>query len=627
MGASDRLNEPYLIGGPLTGPDGVMLPVAIDGRSFLVDTSRQTNQSERFRRSSVQLLNSQQNIDKGESALTTPEVWRRTYKSWHHGMGQSFADREDADQFRYDWSKGIDVWTRWQVGLLHDTTQVNATPTMTGLVVNGVVVSQSTNRRLLFLTDGTNTTTHTLAADSTLVTDGYYLYAYQATTNVLLAFTITVSGATITITQTSSTPMHFDTAGDPLTMLVFANMKLVAATTKGKVYDCTAYLGGTKPTALPTAAYTPPVPTLRFVSGCSGRKAIYLLSVVGDRSAVHGFDIARSSSDGAIDTLVYSGVVAELPDGEIGKCIYSYLGYVAIGSNRGFRFAAVGEGGIGLTYGPLIETPDAVTAFEGQDRFLYYALKNYRGDSGIGRADLSQFVADLQPAYASDLMTSNTPPNGDVTFIATLNSGKVIFGLSDAGVWQEQDTYVAAGEITLSGWTFNVVDMKTGLYVTSQTTSKSGGTGSLSVFYDKSTNEVLLGDYQQPNQKFSMSGVPFYSAALHADLAPSPDRLNTPHVYSVEMRSTYVRGKASEWQVPCILHDEIEQDNGAVQGRDVIADYTHLMSLVESGRQFTYIEDGQKWTVYATDFVWSPQERSQTAGWQGVFTIYFREVR
>jgi hypothetical protein len=88
-----------------------------------------------------------------------------------------------------------------------------------------------------------------------------------------------------------------------------------------------------------------------------------------------------------------------------------------------------------------------------------------------------------------------------------------------------------------------------------------------------------------------------------------------------------VRGKASEWQVPCILHDEIEMDNGTVQGRDVIGDFQHLLSLVETGRRFLYIEEGQQWTVYATDFIWSPQERSQSSGWQGVFTIYFREVR
>ena len=124
-----------------------------------------------------------------------------------------------------------------------------------------------------------------------------------------------------------------------------------------------------------------------------------------------------------------------------------------------------------------------------------------------------------------------------------------------------------------------------------------------------------------------MSGTPFYSAALSAILYAKTDRTAGPKIYSFEMRSTYIRGKASEWQVPCILHDEIEQDNGTVQARDVVFDYQHLMSLVESGKQFTYIEDSQQWEVYATDFIWSPQERSIDTGWQGVFTIYFREVR
>ena len=629
MGTSDRLNEPFLIGGSVASTsDGVMLPVQIDGRSFLVDTSRQTNQQERFRRSSVQLLNTQQNIDKGESGLTTPEVWRRTYKSWHHGMGQKFADREDSDQFRYDWSKGINPWTRWEIGLLHATAEESGASrtNVTGLSVNGFVVALLTDLKTLYMTDGTARATHTPFTNPQLITtDGYNLYLYDAVGKKLRVATVTKPAAVPVVTVTRTIDVPF--AADPPTLIVFANYKLVACTAAGVVYDLTGYLGGVAPASLPAPAYTAPVPNVTWVSGCAGKKAVYLLARVGDKSAVHAFDVVRSTSDGAIDTLVYSGVVAELPDGEQGLCIASYLGYVAIGSSKGFRFAASSDASTSLTYGPLIETPAGVTAFEGQDRFLYYALAGYRGNSGIGRADLSQFVADLQPAYAADLMTTSTNTSGTVTFIATLPNGKLIFGVSNTGIWLEQDTYVDSGEIVLSGWTFNVVDPKTGLYVTTQTSTGSGGSGSMYAIYDQSWSEVPLGDFQTANQKFTLSGAAFYSVALHTYLRPDSGLTATPKVYSIEMRATYIRGKASEWQVPCILHDEVEQDNGTVQGRDVVSDFDHLMSLVETGRQFVYVEDEQQWTVYATDFIWSPEERSQTSGWQGVFTIYFREVR
>lgn len=623
MGNTERLNEPFIISGSPTGGDGNVLPVMIDGRSYLVDTSRQTNQSERFRRSSVQLLNSQQNIDKGESALTTPEVWRRTYKSWHHGMGQRFADREDADLYRYNWSKGINPWERWEISLLHDTSQVSAANTVSGLMCAGFSVALLSTKAAVYVTDGTDSlASFALPGVSLITTDGYFLYALAEMSgkSTLYRYEITKSGSTISVTLKAQFDVN---TAVRFSLLLFANYKLVGSTTDGNVYDLTGFI---TTAATLTACYTPPIPGVQFVAGCAGKKAIYLMSVQGDQTTIHAFDINRASADGAVDVLTYSGVAAELPDGEIGYSLYSYLGYIAIGANRGFRFAAVSEGAIGITYGPLIETPAPVTAFEGQDRFLYYALKDFRGDSGIGRADLSQFVSDLQPAYASDLMSTGSR-SATVTFINTLRNGKIVFGLSGAGVWQEQDAYVAEGQIEMSAWTFNVVDSKTGLYVTSQAQINPGTSGTLSVSYDQASNRVLLGDFQTSNQKFAMTGFPFYSAGLFAALRSSADKLQTPEVYSVEMRSTYVRGKSSEWQVPCILHDEVEQDNGAVQQRDVVYDYQHLLWLVESGRQFLYVEDEQQWEVYATDFIWSPQERSVVSGWQGVFTLYFREVR
>ena len=627
MGTSERLNDPYLIGGiPGASGDGSVLPVVIDGHSYLVDTSRNTPMQERFRRSSLQLLNTQQNLDKGESALVTPEVWRRTYKSWHHGMGQRFSDREDSDSYRYDWSKGINPWRQWEFSLLHETAQVSTASTIAGVMCNGFSVALLSTRTAVYVNDGVDSlASFTLPGPSLIATDGYFLYALAEMNekSTLYRYEVTKSGSTISVTLKAQADVQTATR---MNLLLFANYKLIATSTNGLVYDLTGYAGPTPPTALPSPAYTTPVPGQTFVAGCSGKKAIYLMSVQGDQSAVHAFDIIRSTSNGPLDTLIYSGVAALLPDGEIGVSLYSYLGYVAIGTNKGFRFAAVSEGSEAITYGPLIETPAPVTAFEGQDRFLYYALKDFRGDSGIGRADLSQFTADLQPAYASDLMSTGNR-SASVTFINTLHSGKIMFGLSGAGVWMEQDTYVTEGQLQMSAWTFNVVDPKTGLYVTTQSSLSDGGGGNLAVIYDQSGNPVLLGDYQEANQKFTLSGMPFQSAGLLATLYAKADRTAGPKVYSYEMRSTYIRGKASEWQVPCILHDEIEQDNGTVQARDVVSDYQHLMNLVETGKQFTYIEDSQQWEVYATDFIWSPHERSIDTGWQGVFTIYFREVR
>ena len=624
-GIRERLDEPFQQAGVPSDPASTVLPVTLDGRSYLIDTSRNTPMQERFRRSSVQLLNSQQNIDKGESALTTPEVWRRTYKSWHHGAGQRFADREDSDMYRFDTCKGVNVWERWEATLLHDTERIYNNGAADGLMANGHTVHLLHSQNALYITDGKISTSYSLGVWSVIATDGYSIYAYGLDQRVKI-LTLQNNGTDITVSRHDTNATGI---AEQVNLLVFANYKLLACTAMGNVWDITGSIGATQQPLPSAPAYSSPIMYQKWVSGCAGKTAIYLMSDTGDKAAIHAFDITRESANGAVDTLVYSGVVAQLPDGELGHALYSYLGYIGIGTSKGFRFAAVNENTKAVTYGPLIETPQPVRCFEGQDRFLYFGMSGVDGESGIGRADLSQFVADLQPAYAPDLMTTGDRGADTVVYINTMADGKMMFGGS-GGIWYEQDEYVAEGYILMSGWTFNVVDHKTGLYVTVQTSTDAGGTGRVDAFYNEQTTPVYLGSAVTPGlsqHKFELSGRVFSSVALQVTLGPSTDRLKTPGVYSAELRATYVRGAASEWQVPCILHDEYEQDNGAVQGRDVIADFNHLIDLVQTGRQFLYTEEGNQWHVYATDFIWSPQERSVINGWQGVFTIYFREVR
>lgn len=628
---SERLHDPYRhSAAPEQDRQAGVLPVSLDGRGYLIDTSRQTNQSERFRRSSLQLLNTQQNIDKGESGLTSPEVWRRTYQSWHHGAGQKVADREDSDLFRFNTSKGVDVWERWQIGLLNSVVKQTDHTYKGGLLVSGYSVGISAGATIV-INDGT--AEKAVALGNVLyplyTSGGKYLFCLCTTTDstpkmVLRLYEISGSGTGMIVTQFGS-DQEITGLSSP-TLLVFANFKLLACNFAGNVYDITEFANPNNPptaTAVGAPVLESPMPGFTWVAGCQGKKSIYLLGRQGDKTTVHAVTI--SDADKTLD----GGVVAELPDGERGTAIYSYLGYVAIGTHKGFRFAAMADSAGGLTYGPLIETPQPVLCFEGQDRFLYYGLSGYDAfDSGIGRADLSQFVADLQPAYASDLMGPNV--GGQPTmFINTLPNGKIIFGTSGTSFLQA-DTYVASGELVGSAWTFNVVDRKTGLYLLVQNSIDSGGAGEFEAYYDRSTLPSPIGNVvsnDSAETRFPLVDVTFNSAAIAVTMQPSADKRSSPHIYGLELRATYIRGAASEWQVPVILSDSIELDNGSVQSRDVVNDFEHLLGLVQSGKQFVYIEDDRRWGVYATDFIWSPQERSVHQGWQGVFTIYFREVR
>jgi hypothetical protein len=624
MSSSDRLDDPYRLGGA-TVADGTgnVLPVSLDGISYLIDTSRNTTIQERFRRSSLQLLNTQQNIDKGESGLTAPEVWRRTYQSWHHGAGQKVADREDSDLFRFESSKGVDVWERWQASLLNDTVALDeGREYRSGMAVDGYSVGITAVG--FTVTDGVSM----IVADPVGMTGTVYA------TSGKHIFVVGLVGAAVTlriyeIVTTPSlgviphgTDQVITPVGSP-SMLVFANFKLLLGTTAGNVYDITNFIDPPSAPTLETPFIKSPLSGFDWIAGCAGKKYVYLLGRQGDKSTVHGATVND------VDKMIDAGVVAELPGGETGTAIYSYLGYIAIGTKSGFRFAAASSDAGGLTYGPLIETPMPVRCFEGQGKFLYYGLSGYdEFDSGIGRADLSSFVADLQPAYASDLMATDQAAH-EVVFINTMPDGKILFGTQN-GSYKQIDTYVASGTLKGSAWTFNVVDRKTGLYLLVQNTTDSGGTGTFEAYYDRAAVPAPIGNVSSngsPETRFPLVGVTFNSTAVSFTMTPSPDRTKTPRIYGMELRATYVRGAASEWQVPIILSDSIQLDNGTEQSRDVVTDFEHLLGLVQTGKQFAYVEDGRQWGVYATDFIWSPQERSTVQGWQGVFTIYFREVR
>jgi hypothetical protein len=59
----------------------------------------------------------------------------------------------------------------------------------------------------------------------------------------------------------------------------------------------------------------------------------------------------------ALDVPIHAG---QLPHGEIVTAIHGYLGYIAIGSNRGIRLATSDNDG-NLTIGPLLETTNSVS--------------------------------------------------------------------------------------------------------------------------------------------------------------------------------------------------------------------------------------------------------------------------
>ena len=65
-----------------------------------------------------------QSTEPGEGAINPQGLWRRSQSSWHYGAGQEYSDTADAEVYRFNASKGIDVWSKGRLSLLRDTTKV-----------------------------------------------------------------------------------------------------------------------------------------------------------------------------------------------------------------------------------------------------------------------------------------------------------------------------------------------------------------------------------------------------------------------------------------------------------------------------------------------------------------------
>jgi len=154
--------------------------------------------------------------------------------------------------------------------------------------------------------------------------------------------------------------------------------------------------------------------------------------------------------------------------------------------------------------------------------------------------------------------------------------------------------------------------------------------GSIEVSADLDDSPVIAGADSSSGtvtHRFDMSGQQF--SVMQAGVELMRDTATTgPTVKEIEGRSTYIRGKAAEWRVPLLIRDAIELYDSQVESRDVTDDYEFLIDLYQSGRPFTYSEGDLSWRVFTTGFIWTPTEPSHSkSGWQGVFTLVFREVK
>lgn len=592
-----------------------VFPVAINGRPYMIDS-----RSNRFTRQFDQRVRDSQDNSTapGESAISPQGLWRRGQMSWHFGAGQKYADDAEAGDYRFYKSKGVNPWTKGQLTLLN-ATKLSLSTSSTNLHMCSVKSSGGTE--YLYVADGNTLkyTTDPFASSPTWT---------SVTTGAPAGVAITgveTNGQNVFVGYTSN-DIYYTTPGGASVSFFFPT-----SGTTGQTYTSFGYAKGWGFASIDhkmyvigvgsgshTVHYTSPDTSLRWVGFTAGQNAVYAAAYAGTHSIIYKLTLKSDASgfDQPIAAL-------ELPVGEVVSSIFGYLGGIFLGTNKGVRYCTT-DSQNNLVAGSIIPTSGSVYDFTSEDRYVWFTWSNYDGVSGgLGRLDLSRFIAPNTPAFATDLMYSNT---GAVKHCATF-AGKRVFGISAVGVVAEDSTnLVASGEIETGIYRWGIPDRKFAPRFDIRVEPLVGSiSAAVSFDADSYTSIGSHSDQNDTEHTFLAPEDKFIEAGYKLTL--TRQTATTGPVFTRWMSRAYAAPSRSRLiSVPVLLHTVLDV-HGKEYFLDVEAERDILDNLVANPRIVTYQERGDIYSVIVEDVEWQPLDASSRDWlWEGTATVIMRTV-
>jgi hypothetical protein len=601
---------PYFSGSSVSTLVPNVFPVAIDGRPYMVD-----QKSGRFGRTYEQRVrdSTDDSTSPGEGAINPGGLWRRGQDSWHFGAGQQYADTAEAKDYQFYKSKGIDVWTKGQVSLLNATKlSLSNASTSQHMVVQDTRVYVAVGADVKFATDPyassptwTDCTGEPGGSVQAMATDGNDIYLAFPSDGIRK---IDTSAAVGTISGTK-----FVNTTDNYYVVGFAKNYMFGA------YNHVLRLISTGSPVVLTAAITPDDTTFTWVGVATGQNAVYAAGFSGKKSLIYKI---TSKTDGTLD----AGVVAlELPTGEIVSSISGYLGFILIGTNKGVRYCST-DAQSNLVAGPIIPTSGSVYGFTAEDKYAWFTWSNYDGVStGLGRLDLSTFVAPNQPAFATDLMYTST---NNVLSLVSFNS-KRLFCVSGIGVIAEDSSaLVASGEIETGTYRWGIPDRK---FVAKVDTRATPLVGSITQYlniddsgYTQLNTWSSVGDTENTVNGSDTHAI---EASFKFALARDATVTSTGPTLTRWMSRAYVAPfRSQQFVVPILLHNTIRvRDKEYFY--DVEEHQTFFDGLIEAPRIIVLQIGAFSHSVIVDDLEWIPSDATGNYwSFEGTLIVTLRSV-
>lgn len=586
-------------------------PIGLGGRPYLLDLEV-TYFSSRFTHASIPILKPQQDTSGqvSESSLNPEGLWRRSQDDWHEGAGQTYLDKVASSSARFRSSQGVDIFTKGQFTLLNDTFEKlaisgGAIGDNIKCIVAGDFLYVTYDATVAMFTDVlaggmTPDSTNTVSANiQSVATDGNSLYLGLGSSGL---WTIPRG----TTTATLYNPVSVDIVGYALGRLMVSS--------RSSIYNITSAV-------LPDPLYTHPNPDFTWVGFAEGNGNIYAGGYSGDKSIIYRTQVRPDGT--ALDIPSAAG---RLPDGEIVRSIYGYLGFILIGTDNGVRFAVANSTG-DLTIGELIKTNSPVLCFEGQDRFVWFGWTNYTTEStGLGRCDLTTLVDGSAPAYATDLMTTN---QGLITSVVTFQ-GRRVFTVGLIGLFNETATKVPIATIDSGLISYNLPEEKIAVFVDVRYLSLNGtdqiwlsrGDGNFTLL---GVNTAMSQTKQFPANN---SRAEFHE--IRHVLFPSADLLSAPVVTRHTLKAQPTTDLGEIITLPILMFSKTRDltDNEVYMDPD--ENVAFLISLWADRSIITYQEGDKTYNVTVDDYEFRPTftdpSRLPSLSYQGTMVMKLKKI-
>jgi hypothetical protein len=640
-------------------PDTYAFDVAIGGLPFLyniTDTVPYRRSTARWKYERVD-----QAREPGEQTLDSG-LWVRSQTSWHLGAGIQFQEalegNPDLLRFRYYTSTGINPWNTGELSLLKDTSKLyNVTSTSSTartiaipatlngtdyvLAINCTSTSTSSSDIRVSKVDasgsattvltGANLSAEILAAE----TDGSTLYL--ATASSIYDFDLTTGGATLhqhyditSVASASSVTLKF------VKNRILAGITFASGSTIAGVYELTfATHGGVANLSSVTAiANTKTVPIgWKWTGIADGRGAIYISGYAGDKSSI--FKIQPDATTGNLGPAIS---VADIPLGETVRTIFGYLGtYLAIGTSRGVRIAAIADDAT-IVYGPIIfETTYPVVSFAARDSYIWAGVRQgIGGASGTYRIYLGQLLDDGGYPYASDIYASGA--TGSVDNLGFFPStGQLFFSITASGVWIEHATQlVSEGTIQTAIVNWGTLEKKAWKRVRVETDTLQGKIEVYGDSIEGRSQIVTLTEGNEYNTDFDISAA-FVQPQVNGQLTFTLYRNSTDATKGAELKGYAIKAIPSPTrsrliQMPIMCYD-FETDRRGVRFGTEDGAKIRLAALeqLESSGATVLVQDftsGENFDTVIEEIAFTrmtpPSQNNENFG--GIITITMRTV-